>query len=362
MTTFSSGAAAVTQKIIQDPKSAPSLLAESLPKASNFYLTYFLIQGLTSAASNILNSSDLAEYLFYEFYWNKTPREKFATFAQMKGISYGSLFPKFTNLLVIAIAYSCIAPLVLVFATIGIAFYYVSYRYNLLYVCQSKIDTRGEAYKRALQQMPTGIYLAELSLIGLFGARRAPIQSGLMVVLLIITAVLNLVVDRILRQLELLLGVDTWQEQEVPLLAQIDHVPEDDDVALHVSSHNRRLGLERIGMENASKLSLFFDSIIESSRSTVTKWLNEPGAQRDEVEPLGEEELAHAFENPAFTSKTPKLWLPRDKAGMSKVEIRENEEAGIQSTDDGAEIDENGRLQWDHDFENVPVWKRPRAI
>ena len=362
VTTFSSGAAAVAQKIIQDPKSAPSLLAESLPKASNFYLTYFLIQGLTSAASNALNSSDLASYLFYEFYWNKTPREKFATFAQMKGISYGSLFPKFTNLLVIAIAYSCIAPLVLVFATIGITFYYVSYRYNLLYVCQSKIDTRGEAYKRALQQMPTGIYLAELSLIGLFGARKAPIQSGLMVALLIITAVFNLILDRMLRPLEILLGVDTWQEQEVPLLAQIDHIPEDDNVALHAASHNRRLGLERIGMENASKLSLFFDSIIESSRSTVTKWLNEPGAQRDEVEPLGEEELANAFENPAFTSKTPKLWLPRDNAGVSKVEISENEEAGIQSTDDGAEIDGKGRLQWNHDFEKVPIWKAPKAI
>ena len=75
VTTFSSGAAAVAAKIIKEPHIAPMLLAQSLPKASNFYLTYFLLQGLTSAASNVLNYSDLFEYLFYQHFWDKTPRE-----------------------------------------------------------------------------------------------------------------------------------------------------------------------------------------------------------------------------------------------------------------------------------------------
>ena len=72
--------------------------------------------------------------------------------------------------------------------------------------------------------------------------------------------------------------------------------------------------------------------------------------------------MASAYENPVFTSKTPKLWLPRDEGGVSKVEIGENEEVGIQSTDDGAEVDGEGRLWWDHEFENVPIWKKPKVI
>jgi hypothetical protein len=152
VTTFSSGAAAVAAKIIQEPHMAPMLLAESLPKASNFYLTYFLLQGLTSAASNVLNYSDLFEYLFYQHFWDKTPREKFASYSQMKGISYGSLYPKFTNMFVIAMAYSCIAPLTLAFATVGLTLYYLSYRYNLLYVCMSWLSSDSSAHaKRPLK-------------------------------------------------------------------------------------------------------------------------------------------------------------------------------------------------------------------
>jgi hypothetical protein len=361
VTTFSSGAAAVAAQIIKEPHMAPRLLAESLPKASNFYLTYFLLQGLTSAASNVLNYSDLFEYLFYQHFWDKTPREKFASYSQMKGISYGSLYPKFTNMFVIAIAYSCIAPLTLAFATIGLTLYYISYRYNLLYVCLSKIDTRGEVYERALKQMPTGIYLAELALIGLFSARKATTQTILMVVLLVLTAGINLILDRTLRPLELYLGYDMIQAAEVPLLAQEDGVSEHDEVALHMSAHNRRLGINKLGTGPATALSKFFDSFISSSRDEVKGWLSIPDREDDSAAPT-EEELATAYENPVFTSKTPKLWLPRDQAGVSRDEIAENEEAGIPTTDEAAEIDEKGKLWYDRDFEKVPVWKKPKSL
>ncbi|KAK3115933.1 hypothetical protein LTR53_004211, partial [Teratosphaeriaceae sp. CCFEE 6253] len=184
VTTTASGALPVVKQIAQNPASAPALLAESLPKASNFYLTYYILQGTASAASNVLNYSDLFQYMFDD-YTSKTPREKFTTYSQMKGTPWASWFPKFANLLVIALAYACIAPLVLGFAAVGIAMYYLSYRYNLIYVVMTKVDTKGEAYKRALQQIPTGVYLAELCLIGLMSASGAKAQSGFMVVLLL---------------------------------------------------------------------------------------------------------------------------------------------------------------------------------
>jgi hypothetical protein len=361
VTTFSSGAAAVASQIIKEPHMAPTLLAESLPKASNFYLTYFLLQGLTNAASNVLNYSDLFEYLFYQHFWDKTPRQKFESYSKMKGISYGSLYPKFTNLFVIAMAYSCIAPLTLAFATVGLSLYYISYRYNLLYVCLSKIDTRGEVYERALKQMPTGIYLAELALIGLFSARKATTQTILMIVLLVLTAGINLILDRTLRPLELYLGYDMIQAAEVPLLAREDGVSEHDEVALHMSAHNRRLGVNKLGTGAATALSKFFDTFISSSRDEVKGWLSVPDREDDSPAPT-EEELANAYENPAFTSKTPKLWLPRDQAGISRDEVAENEEARIPTTDEAAEIDENGKLWYDRDFEKVPVWKKPKTL
>jgi len=364
VTTFSSGAASVVKQVAQHPESAPTLLAQSLPTASNFYLTYFILQGTASAASNILNYSDLFSYLFSEHYMNKTPREKFSTYAQMKGTPWASWYPKFTTFLVIAIAYSCIAPLVLGFAAVGLFFYYLSYKYNMFYVYQTKVDTKGEAYKRALQQVPTGLYLAELCLIGLFGLRKAGAQTALMVVLLLVTAVLNFLMDRMVRPLELYLGVDIWQQQEVPLLAEEDNIDPNDEQALHGASHARRLGLRVLPNPAPRILSDFFDGIISESRNRTENWLHDPSALREDsdAEPLKEEDIAKAYVAPAMTSKTPKLWIPRDKLGVSKQEIEQNEAVGISTTDEAAEVDENGKLHWDHDFEHVPIFKRAQQL
>jgi hypothetical protein len=278
ITTFSSGAAAVATKIARDPASAPDLLAQSLPTASNFYLTYFILQGTTSAASNLLDYSETAEYLFYEYFWSKTPREKFETYAQMRGTPWASWYPKFTNFLIIAVVYSCIQPLTLGFAALGVFFYYLSYRYSLLYVRQTKTDTKGEAYKRALQQMPTALYLAELCLIGLFGARKAKVQTALMIVLLVLTAVANFTLDRILRPLELYLGSDKWQDEE-RLLAEEDGEDPDDAAARHAAAHGRRLGLVRLPTPLPRKLSDLFDGIISKAKAEAQGWLNAAGVE-----------------------------------------------------------------------------------
>ncbi|KAK5164024.1 uncharacterized protein LTR77_010115 [Saxophila tyrrhenica] len=362
VTTFSSGAAAVFAKIAEDPQDAPKLLASSLPKASNFYLTYFILQGTSSAADTVLNYSDLFEWLFNEKFMDKTPRQHYSTFSKMKGTPWASWYPKFTNFLVISIVYACVAPLVLGFATAGLFIYYLAYRYQLLFVCQTKVDTQGEAYKRALQQMPTGLYLAELCLIGLFGAKKAAIQTTLMVVLLILTAVTNLVLDRTLRPLELYLGVDVWQAQEVPLLAREDNISISDAAALHASSHARRLGLKKLPHPAPRVLSDFFDGIISSARMQVEGWLDETTFDDDESAPLKEEDIEKAYLSPAFTSKTPKLWIPRDKLGVSKEETQQNADAGLVTTDEAAEIDEEGKLHWDHRFENVPIWSKAKVI
>ena len=104
VTTFSSGAAAVASQIIDQPSLAPTLLAQNLPKASNFYLSYFILQGTASAAKNILNYSDLFEYIAYDKFFDNTPRSKYSRYTKLKGISWGSVYPKFTNMAIIGIA------------------------------------------------------------------------------------------------------------------------------------------------------------------------------------------------------------------------------------------------------------------
>ena len=78
-----------------------------------------------------------------------------------------------SNLTVISITYSCIAPLVLGFATVGLYLFYLAFRYNLLFVNAANIDTKGLVYPRALQHVLVGCYLSVICLIGLFAIRTA---------------------------------------------------------------------------------------------------------------------------------------------------------------------------------------------
>ncbi|MBE3109157.1 MAG: hypothetical protein IMZ46_01380, partial [Acidobacteria bacterium] len=91
-----------------------------------------------------------------------------------------------------AISYSCIAPLILGFATVGIYVIYLVYRYNLLYIHNTSIDTRGLVYPQALMQLLVGLYLAEACMIGLFVLRGALGAMALMILFLIFSVLVHL--------------------------------------------------------------------------------------------------------------------------------------------------------------------------
>lgn len=136
VTALSSSATAFIPEIINKPHHVPELLADNIPSSSNFYLTYFILQGLASSVQNIKNWSDLVQYILFEMFIYKTPRDKFNQYSSLKGIAWGKVYPKFTNFIIIALVYSCISPLVLGFATIGLSFFYYSYKvcYNLVFL------------------------------------------------------------------------------------------------------------------------------------------------------------------------------------------------------------------------------------
>jgi len=91
----------VASQIAQDPTSIPQLLADKLPSASNTYLTYFVIQGLSNAPSNILNYSDVLSFVFFDKFFDKTPRQKYNSYIYLRGMQWGKLFPKYVNFVII---------------------------------------------------------------------------------------------------------------------------------------------------------------------------------------------------------------------------------------------------------------------
>ncbi|KAK3681642.1 hypothetical protein B0T22DRAFT_299665 [Podospora appendiculata] len=191
VTTLTSAASAALTGILTDPLSAKDVLSENLPKASNFYLSYILVQCLAAGALKLANIGDLFRHALIAKMSND-PRRRFQRWNKLTRIHWGSVYPRFTNMGVIAISYSCIAPLILVFAGLGMLFVGMVYRYSLLYVHDSDLDTKGLFYPRALIQLMIGLYVAEICLVGLFALKAAIGPLLLMVMFLIFTALVHI--------------------------------------------------------------------------------------------------------------------------------------------------------------------------
>ncbi|KAJ1327691.1 calcium permeable stress-gated cation channel [Microdochium nivale] len=364
VTALSSAAMTFVPELLQNPTDVPKLLANNLPSSSNFYVTYFVLQGLAFAAKNVLNYSDLLQYLFYQKYINKTPRAKYDQYVSLKGISWGKVYPKFTNFAIVALAYSCISPLVTGFAALGLCLFYLSYRYNLTFVMQPKLETMGKCYTRALQQILAGVYIGELCLIGLLGLRSAKGPLAMLVVLFVATIAYNVTLIRYLGPLEdhlpekLLRSDSEAGEEQDPLLA----AEQGEGADLDEQSRVHRLGRElHIPSQVRSLAARFLEPHIYASHRAMTAFL--AGLDLDlaaDPPSYTQEALRTAYLNPSLTSKPPRVWLPRDRLGLSKEEIQENGSVDIATVDDGAWLADDGNVQFAEDnLRSLPTWKDP---
>ena len=101
VTTISSTASSAVSEIIKKPETAASLLAESIPKVSNFYISYFILQGLTFSAAALLQITGLIVSKILGKLLDNTPRKMYKRWSTLAGLGWGTVFPVVTNLCVI---------------------------------------------------------------------------------------------------------------------------------------------------------------------------------------------------------------------------------------------------------------------
>lgn len=366
VTALSSSATAFIPRIINEPHHVPQLLADNIPKSSNFYLTYFIVQGLGSSIKSIMNWSDLFSYIFFDLFVYKTPRDKYKHYTGLKGIGWGKVYPKFTNFIIIALVYSCISPLVLGFATIGLTLFYYAYKYNLLFVIQPKVESKGKCYTRALQQILAGVYIGELCLVGLFGLRKAKGPGILLVVLFFGTIAYNVLTNRRLKPLEdhfpdELLSEDGGDPEQRPLLARMEGESGTSgaDQESHDESRIQQLGREiRVPRQVLDPLARFFEPHVYASQQAMRAFLRHTAAETDPLPRYNEDDIQNAYQNPSLRTKTPVIWLPKDGNGLSKKEVDDLAKEGIEATDEGAWVDAKGKVDFERgQLRTLPVWK-----
>lgn len=372
ITTFTSSASAVAGKIVSDPAQVVPLLSKNLPKASNFYIAYFILFGVANASLYLFSAMGLVGALILSKF-DKTPRKKYTRWVTFLEPSWGAEYPKWTNMGVIAIAYSTIAPLVLGFATVGMGLIYLAYRYNMMYVYNAHIDTKGAFYAKALEQLMVGVYLAEICILGLLGigigSKLSAIGPTVIVaVLLAVTIAFHVFIKMKLapetRHLPLE-DVSSSGENgnRSPRHSEQGLVP---DVPSNGEKHqftHDRIGPHTTNLDSPGK-EPFYKKIFTPRQSTIGQISASLAPHfRHPVPALTKQEVTEAYMHPALSEQNPVIWLAQDHAGIGRKQCEGLSQSvgkyGVEVTDRGAVMNDKGKVEWvDEKVTDAPLWER----
>ncbi|KAA8904862.1 hypothetical protein FN846DRAFT_907594 [Sphaerosporella brunnea] len=368
VTTITSAASAAAAQIIKNPTSVANLLAENLPKASNFYISYMLLQGLSISSGIVLQFFELIFFKVLGLFFDNTPRKRWTRWANLVDPGIGSIFPFYTNFTVIALTYSLIAPTVLLFATPGLGLVYFAYRYNFLFVYSTRVCTKGLAYPRAWQQTLTGVYLCQGCMIGLFALKK---QIGPIILQLVLIAC------TVAFQHSLMANIST-------LLSHLPDVPAPPRREAGSESCSQPTTDPEKGGPNFAQRTL--SSLSKTAKISLSSEHPEPGnvqgvAMRllrpelyldhrvleklvpklelqDRLKaPQSSEEYDYAYHHPSVIVEPPVIWVPQDAAGAYAVALKET--ARVNPIDHaGLVLDpDNGKFVLREDKDLPPDWE-----
>ena len=353
VTALASSASSVVTQIITNPGSATTLLAQNLPKSSNFYIAYLLLQGLSVAGGALLQIVGLILFYLLGKLFDNTPRKMWTRWSILSGLGWGTVFPIYTNLAVIAITYSLMAPLILVFAAGAFGLLYFAYLHNFLYVYNQSIDTAGMVFPRAIWQSFTGIYLLEVCMTGLFGVATAVPEAVLMGITIPITAIYQILLQWKLKNLELLDVTDTDLETGEGEHTPVETPSEEKGSPIlnaHESPTNTsgQTGVTGTGAGVAPTGAT--PGIEGSAGNQAVDAVADQLALKNAKGPRRGHPVTNDYHHPALTAPVPVIWIPQDPLGISKEEIRDTKAVGdIKITDGGASLDEKNKMAWNED-------------
>ena len=281
---------------LQSDLGLAATIAFGLPKASNYFLSYIMLQGLSVSAGALLQPGQLCRYIL-SLLRNGTPRESWE--GQKQDVRWSTVYPVYTNLAVIGLVYSVVSPLILIVNVLAFALSLVVQHHKMRRISRSAVDTGGLVYYNAINHLFIGLYVMETYLALLFWLVRnehngvaCPGQAIIMALLLLGTWFYQSLLNQAYR----------------PLL---DHLP--------VMLHGQAAGtLPMGGVCHGEQRMQVWDRL--EFCNTLMGWPGEDVAARsDTLAPSGTADLMKAL----LCSTQPVVWLPNDKFNVSEDEIRQ---------------------------------------
>ena len=105
--TLASAASTLIVQIADNPTGIFSILARAIPTSSNFYVSYFMIQGFTISSGVIAQVAGCVIFSLMYKYLSSTPRALYQRWTGLSAILWGSVLPIYTNIAVISKYKNC---------------------------------------------------------------------------------------------------------------------------------------------------------------------------------------------------------------------------------------------------------------
>ncbi|KFY32477.1 hypothetical protein V493_00157 [Pseudogymnoascus sp. VKM F-4281 (FW-2241)] len=153
---LSAGLTTTIEELADSIQSIPTVLAENLPKASNYFFSYIMMHALTTFALTLVQANGLIDIYILSPALDRTARQKWMREQNSGLLKWGTFIPVLTNI-------ACI-----VFCTIYFGGLWMIYRSHPPKLSDQDLGVGGIFFPTAVRQLLTGIYFMELCLAGLF--------------------------------------------------------------------------------------------------------------------------------------------------------------------------------------------------
>lgn len=156
ITTISVSVLSTLQELINHPFSVASILADSLPYTSHYFMAYLVLQWLTHSME-LTQYMILLKYFFLRMYYCEETAEEYARAKREQCNNVGQRTAKLSLFLCVALVFSTLAPLILIFSLIDMLVARVVYGYLVGFAEKGTADLGGVFWVTQLGQVQLGL-------------------------------------------------------------------------------------------------------------------------------------------------------------------------------------------------------------
>jgi len=313
-------------------------LAQALPRARNFSLSYVVFQSFAVIPLQLLQLPVVFGRAFGRLSAT-TPREH-AELNAPPQLYAGSVYPAALIVFTLCVVYSIVSPLITVFGALYFGFAYLVYKYKLLFVFYRSYESRGQAWPLSSTRCIWALCLFQIFQLSLFSVRKQLLLSTLMLPLIVFTIWFGLFLDRTFGKLSEYVNISGIAEVNKPIATppNIQLSGSDPNPIRALRSVVDSLDPSQTALSR-KRYAAKDDTIFVARKDKHTDYREPPtGGYFFGTLNTGRRRYGH----PALTGILPEIWLPIQVEEDEK-DIEEGAAAGAGAEADGLHADGSDR-------------------